>query len=85
MEKKKLLTQIGTISLMHMLCMFRLIIEVKTKPKYITNCLLCVHLPGILNSMEKIIIIIIKEKEKKEIFQQFVRFACYIKYFLFIA
>ncbi len=57
MEKKKLLTQIGTISLMHMLCMFRLIIEVKTKPKYITNCLLCVHLPVILYSIEKIIII----------------------------
>jgi hypothetical protein len=53
--KKKLLTQIGTISLMHILCMFRLIIEVKTKPKHITNCLLCVHLLVILYSIEKII------------------------------
>lgn len=58
MEEKKLLTLIGTISLMHILCMFRLI-EVKTQPKHITNCLLCVHSLVILYSIEN------NNKEKK--------------------
>lgn len=35
------------------LCMFQLIIEVKTKPKYITNCLLCVDLLVILCSIRE--------------------------------
>ncbi len=69
-KKKKLLTQIGTISPMHKLCMFRLIFEVKTKPKQslVYICLLLI---------EKII------KSKRNLF--FARFGCYIKYFLFIA
>jgi len=33
------------------LCMFQLIIEVKTQPKYITNCLLCADLLVILCSI----------------------------------